>query len=149
MHERAKAQSTCCSATLQLIMVVLIVVKLEEDYENSDDADEGFNAFWILSPVFFITGVLLCCCSCLIYGIGAPQPGDEDLFQDNQQDGNADADGPEASQEVHDPTSAAAAVGGDKGSVDTAVSPPTVSASDAPATPDVEAGAGETINDLD
>jgi hypothetical protein len=141
MQERAKAQSTCCSATLQLIMVVLIVVKLEEDYETSDDDEEGFNAFWILSPVFFITGVLLCCCSCLIYGIGAPQPGDEDLFEVNSEDGDVDtgADGVEASQKVHDPASAAAAV-------DTAVS---TSASDVPATPDVEAGPVETMNDLD
>jgi hypothetical protein len=140
MQERAKAQSTCCSATLQLIMVVLIVVKLEEDYENLDDADaeEGFNAFWILSPVFFITGVLLCCCSCLIYGIGAPKPGDEDLFEVNSEDGgDVDADGLKASQDVHDdPASAAAAVDN-------------AAASDAPTTPDVEAGGGETMNDLD
>lgn len=151
MQERAKAQSTCCSATLQLIMVVLIVVKLEEDYENPDDVEEGFNAFWILSPVFFITGVLLCCCSCLIYGIGAPRPGDEDLFEANSEDGAAGADGPKASQDVQDPASAAAAVGGGKGSVvESTESRLTASAeSDLQATPDVEAGGGETINDLD
>jgi hypothetical protein len=140
MQERAKAQSTCCWATLQLIMVVLIVVKLEEDYEDGDDTDgEGFNAFWILSPVLFIAGVLLCCCSCLIYGIGASPPGDEDLFEANSEDGDVDADGPEGSQDVSAPASAAA-------TVDKAES---ASASDVPATPDVEAGGGETMNDLD
>jgi hypothetical protein len=134
MQERVKAQSTCCTATLQLIIVVLIVVKLEEDYETSDDAEEGFNAFWILSPVFFIAGVLLCCCSCLIYGIGAPQPGDEDLFEVNPEDGDVDADGLKVSQDVDTPASASAV---------------SASTSGVPATPDVEAGGGETMNDLD
>jgi hypothetical protein len=121
--------------------VILTVVKLEEDYDNMDNGDEGYNAFWILSPVFAITGVLLCCCSCLIYGIGAPAPGDEDLFEDNEQNENGDADSLEASQEVNAPSSAAVSAYGGEGSAD-------IAALDATATPDVEAGNGE-INDLD
>lgn len=149
MQARAKAQSTCCSASLQIIMIVLIVVKLEQDYEDVDgeddnDGDTGFNAFWILSPVFVVAGLLLCCCSCLIYGVGAGGPEEDDMFEEHQDGGNY-ADNQETAQETNAPTSAAVAAEG-KGSVD--VSNPTASTSDAP-TSDVEAGGGETMNDLD
>jgi len=69
LERQAKAQSSCCWASFQLIIVCLIVGKLEQDFD-SDDLDPGYNAFWILFPIFLVMGVLLCCCCCLVYGAG-------------------------------------------------------------------------------
>ena len=70
MEKQAKAQTTCCLVCFQVGMVCLIVGKLDEDFDN-EEMDASYSAFWVLFPVFFIAGVLLCCCSCLIYGAGA------------------------------------------------------------------------------
>jgi hypothetical protein len=70
MERQAKAQSTCCFASFQLIIVCVIVGKLEHSYDNTTPGDTGYSAFWALFPIFLVTGLVLCCCSCLIYGAG-------------------------------------------------------------------------------
>ncbi len=69
LEKQAKAHSTCCFVSFQLIMVCLVVGKLDEDDEA--DGDISYNSFWILFPIFLIVGLLLLCCSCLIYGAGS------------------------------------------------------------------------------
>lgn len=68
LEKQTKAQSTCCLVSFQLIIVCLVAGKLDQDYET--DGDIGYNAFWILFPIFFIAGLVFICCSCLIYGAG-------------------------------------------------------------------------------
>lgn len=88
MDKQAKAQSTCCFVSFQLIMVCLVVGKLDEDYEA--DGQIGYNSFWILFPVFFIAGLILFCCSYVIYRAGSEdidessKPSDESVSGDNK-----------------------------------------------------------------
>jgi hypothetical protein len=97
MERQAKAQSMCCSTTFILILVCLVVGKLEKSYPNSDlseSSSTGYSAFWILFPVFVVMGIILCCCSCLIYCAGESsldslvekaKHGDGDEEDDNEQ----------------------------------------------------------------
>ncbi|GKY93007.1 hypothetical protein MPSEU_000269200 [Mayamaea pseudoterrestris] len=63
MDQQVKTVRTCCSSILQLIIVCCIVGKLQD----SSEGESGYNALWILFPVFLITGIVLGCCSCFIY----------------------------------------------------------------------------------
>ena len=69
MEKQAKAHSTCCWVSFQLIMLCLVIGKIDNDYEA--DGDISYNTFWILFPIFLIAGLILLCCSCIIYGAGA------------------------------------------------------------------------------
>jgi hypothetical protein len=75
MEARAKGQWQCCVAVFQLIVLCLAVGKLQDDYRPEQGGDDpfstGYNAFWILFPVFLLAGILVCCCSCLIYSAGS------------------------------------------------------------------------------
>jgi hypothetical protein len=73
MEQQSKAQATCCGVCFQLIILCLIVGKLQQSYDYSDaeKTDPGFNAFWVLFPIFLLLGMILCCCSCLIYCAGS------------------------------------------------------------------------------
>jgi hypothetical protein len=66
MEKEAKASSACCAALFQLMIVCLIVGKLQRDYEQPDPS--GYNAFWVLFPIFLVVGLIFCLCACLIYG---------------------------------------------------------------------------------
>lgn len=102
MEKQAKAQSTCCLVCFQLLIVCLIVGKLEQDYENYD-GDAGYNAFWILFPIFLIAGILLCCCSCLIYGAGA-EGLDELVERAKTQDDDVEQEEPNAAETTNEAT---------------------------------------------
>lgn len=70
MNAQAKAQGRCCLALFHLTMLCLLVGKLEEDFDIPDESDTdevGYSSFWILFPIFLIAGIVVCCCSCLIY----------------------------------------------------------------------------------
>jgi hypothetical protein len=93
MEQQSKAVGTCCASLLQLIIVCCIVGKLQDATNN--DADVGYNAFWILFPVFFLTGIVLCCCSCFIYGAGRDSLNiivDRAKGSDEEADGDTPAD---------------------------------------------------------
>jgi hypothetical protein len=81
-EKRAKAMAGCCWSSLQITIMCLIVGLLEAEYEGGD----GYNAFWILFPIFLIAGLLLCCCSLMIYG-KAP---DLSAHEKHQEDGKGD-----------------------------------------------------------
>lgn len=68
METQAKALGSCCWFSFQLMIVCLIVGKIDRDY---DSTATGYNAFWILFPIFFVVGIVLCCCCCTIYGASA------------------------------------------------------------------------------
>jgi hypothetical protein len=80
-----KGQVNCCSTLLQVIMMSLIVGKLEQAYTEPDG---GFNAIWILFPIFVISGCILCCCACMIYGVGG------EAFEETQDQGGDDQEAP-------------------------------------------------------
>ncbi|KAI2496781.1 hypothetical protein MHU86_17715 [Fragilaria crotonensis] len=64
-----RAAGRVCFLLYQLMMVCLVVGKLQQDVPN-DDNNVGYNALWILFPVFFMTGCVFCCWACLIYCSG-------------------------------------------------------------------------------
>ena len=65
---QAKAASNMCPLLFQLMIMCLIVGKLDQDVPN--DGDVGYNALWIIFPIFLVAGCTLCCWACLIYGAG-------------------------------------------------------------------------------
>ena len=74
MEQQVKSLSGCCSLCFQLILLCLIVAKLEADYsdvgetfEDEEDNDYGYNAFWVLFPIFLVAGILLLCCAGCIF----------------------------------------------------------------------------------
>lgn len=68
MEQQAKASSAVCNLIIQLGIIIMVVAKIDKNYDNDDPEDVGFNTFWILTPFFAFFGVILCCCACLIYG---------------------------------------------------------------------------------
>jgi hypothetical protein len=140
IEARAKAQTTFCSALFQLIIALLVVFKLDDDYKNSDPNDTGYNAFWILFPVLLVAGLILCCCSCMIYGFGAPI-NDADEVESVDEEAN---DSPVVEEAVSAPAAAIPTAADDSTSKAMASVPAT---SDAPPTADVETG--KSLNDLD
>ena len=80
VEEQAKASAEWCCLTVQLMVLIMVVAKIDQGYwENDDDSsDHGFNAFWILFPFFLFFGLVLCCCACLIY---SAEPGTASDFQ--------------------------------------------------------------------
>ena len=70
MEAQAKSQANCCSALFQLTMFCLLVGKLEQDYMRGENESPGYNAFWILFPIFLVFGCAMCMCGCLIYTAG-------------------------------------------------------------------------------
>lgn len=69
MEEQAKASAECCNLTVQLMVIIMVVAKIDGSYWDSENPDDpSFNSFWILFPFFVFFGLALCCCACLIYG---------------------------------------------------------------------------------
>ena len=94
MENRVRAGQTTCFACIQFVLVLLLVIKLEkasdaeekrDEQGDGADVDVGYNALWLLFPLFLIVGFMISCCACLIYG--APSP--EDLMQHKDDDGEA------------------------------------------------------------
>jgi hypothetical protein len=83
MQEQAKASSECCSLSLQLILLCLVVAKIEQSYFSDDPNDVGFSMFWILFPFFLFFGIVCCCCTLLIYGAA---PGSSNDLHDEAHD---------------------------------------------------------------
>jgi len=93
MEAQAKAMGNGCYAIFKLIIMVLLVLKLEQDYENDDDV--GFNAVWIIFPTLVVGGIILCCCACLIFcsppiPSGTEEEDGEDTPLNQQQDDEND-----------------------------------------------------------
>jgi hypothetical protein len=109
-HARAveaqqKALSTCCTVSFQLVLACLIVGKLQQSQNGM-----GYNAFWILFPLFLVAGCILCCCAMLIYGAGqegldhiverATGKEEDDAEQGDEEQGKASQDAaPETNQQ--------------------------------------------------
>jgi DnaJ domain len=73
MEQKAKALAGCCNICFQMTILCLLVAKLEHDYnvfvvDENDGAipSDGFNAMWVLFPVFLLSGCVLLCCTCCI-----------------------------------------------------------------------------------
>jgi hypothetical protein len=85
----AFAAISCCMSCFQIMMLCLIVGKLEQAYDVDDeddkpDSENGYNAFWILFPVFVVAGLILLCCACCIY---AKVPEHETAHDDDEKKG--------------------------------------------------------------
>lgn len=93
-ERQMRATMTCCCVCFQAIILCLTVAKLDDDYpphSESEGESSGFNAFWVMFPVFFVAGLMLCCCSCGIYCAA----GLEDLIEEHKDDPSEEHD-PEA-----------------------------------------------------
>jgi DnaJ domain len=73
IEQKVKAFAGCCNICFQMTILCLLVAKLEHDY-NAFVVDEnvgtipsdGFNAMWVLFPVFLMSGCVLLFCTCCI-----------------------------------------------------------------------------------
>lgn len=99
MEVQARSQINVCVGLLKLTILGLVVGKLEDDYPT--DGDLGYNAMWILFPIFVLSGCFVCCCACFVYGAGQ-----EGL--DNLVDRVATKDEEEEQQQQHDEETPAA-----------------------------------------
>jgi len=62
------AYSNCCFYSFVIIGLALFLVKLN----GADDGIKKYSAYWVLFPVLFIAGCILCCCCCCIYASVSP-----------------------------------------------------------------------------
>ena len=101
MEAQMRAQMDVCAQLFQLMMLCLIVGKLEDSFPT---AGGGYNAVWILFPVFVLSGVLLCSCACLVFGAG--QAGLDNLVErvNTADDTNENYDDEEAQASPAPPT---------------------------------------------
>ena len=119
MEQQAKSAWECCSLSIKLMLLLLVVAKIQKNYDNDDPDDVGFNTFWILFPFFLFFGVVCCCCTLAIY---CAVPGDaDDLYGDedvvgptsNENDDYNEGDGNvNAKNDVENPPAAEASGNG-------------------------------------
>merc|ERR1712151_666931 len=60
MASGSRLSSKCCSQGFFLLVVFLFFAKLQ---------GAGFSSMWIISPILFVIGIILCCLGCAIFGI--------------------------------------------------------------------------------
>lgn len=131
MEEQAKASVECCNLSVQLMIIIMVVAKIETGYwDNDTPNDPGFNTFWILFPFFLFFGLLLCCCACLIYGA---EPGNASDLTEN----DGQAPGEENETQQNEPVIVAAVP---PPKVEDEPKAETANAPQAPVEEDVEAG---------
>lgn len=69
---QSKAIGSFCNIIFQTIIAALFVVKLNQVYEEQDDqkidGTSSFSTFWILFPFLLISGCIICCFACAIFG---------------------------------------------------------------------------------
>ena len=95
VEAQSKAVGSFCNLIFQAIITSLFVAKLNQVYEERDvDGEDSagtssFSSFWILFPFFFLSGIIICCFSCAIFGASAvdsamspEEGGDEDAAND-------------------------------------------------------------------
>jgi hypothetical protein len=73
MEEQAKSSMECCTLSIKIMLLCLVVAKVEKNFDKDDPENVGFNTFWIIFPFLLFFGCVFCCCSCAIYGAS---PGD-------------------------------------------------------------------------
>mmetsp|Transcript_21489 Transcript_21489/g.46681 ORF Transcript_21489/g.46681 Transcript_21489/m.46681 type:complete len:717 (+) Transcript_21489:90-2240(+) len=69
---QSKAISSFCNIIFQTIIAALFVAKLNQVYEERDDQQmdgtSSFSTFWILFPFLLISGCIISCFACAIFG---------------------------------------------------------------------------------
>lgn len=91
MKAQAKAQGLCCTTLFQILMGCLIVGKLEQDYPRPADGSVGYSAYWIIFPILLFAGIILCCCTIMIFASADPDA--------LHQDGGSGVSGDESQRE--------------------------------------------------
>ncbi len=97
IEEQGNAVVECCNLSVQLIVIIMVVAKIENSYWDSDNPnDPGFNTFWILFPFFLFFGLILCCCASLIYCAEPAKASDlaEDVGPVSDEENKVDNDAP-------------------------------------------------------
>jgi len=69
---QSKAIGSFCNIIFQTLIAALFVVKLNQVYDEQDepeiDGTSSFSSFWILFPFLLISGCVICCFACAIFG---------------------------------------------------------------------------------
>lgn len=125
MAAQSKASWICCTTLFQMLMVCLVVGKLEHDYPRPADGSVGYSAFWIIFPLLLLSGIILCCCSCMIFFTGDP----EAIYGHGT--GAASATNGETTEEGEKPTE-------NGGAPDIYMAPPSTTPAPAPPKPNIE-----------
>eukprot|EP00584_Thalassiosira_punctigera_P019363 CAMPEP_0172554260 /NCGR_PEP_ID=MMETSP1067-20121228/53828_1 /TAXON_ID=265564 ORGANISM="Thalassiosira punctigera, Strain Tpunct2005C2" /NCGR_SAMPLE_ID=MMETSP1067 /ASSEMBLY_ACC=CAM_ASM_000444 /LENGTH=702 /DNA_ID=CAMNT_0013342593 /DNA_START=109 /DNA_END=2217 /DNA_ORIENTATION=+ len=100
---QSKAIGSFCNIIFQTIVAALFVVKLNQVYADQDkrniDGTSSFSSFWILFPILLISGCVICCFACAIFGAAnidtAMSSDDGSENDDNDGDGVETADSAE------------------------------------------------------
>ena len=77
VEAQSKAVGSFCNLIFQAIITSLFVAKLNQVYEERDEEGDdsagtsSYSSFWILFPFFFLSGIIICCFSCAIFGASA------------------------------------------------------------------------------
>jgi len=94
MKEKSRFFFECCIIIFQIIVLCMIVVKIEKNYNEVNQPDDtGFNIFWILFPFLLFFGLICCCCTLLIYGASQENPegeSDETNYDPAEREENED-----------------------------------------------------------
>jgi len=69
---QSKAIGSFCNIIFQTVIAALFVVKLNQVYAEQEepqmDGTSSFSSFWILFPFLVISGCIVCCFACAIFG---------------------------------------------------------------------------------
>ena len=112
---QSRAIASFCNIIFQTIIAAVFVAKLNQVYEERDevppiDGTTSFSTFWILFPFLLISGCIICCFACAIFGasnIDTALSSDDDDNEDGDNTGGeeeaADTNGNEASPVILTP----------------------------------------------
>ena len=127
-----QVMSSCCSQFFLLVIVCLLVAKLQNP--------EAYSALWIIFPLLFVAGLILCCLGCTIFCVSEIS---EDDMADIGGMGHPDAQQPPQDEATDSET----ITEGDRASTNVVYIPPSPSSSVPNGTPS-ETGAEPSIPEV-
>ncbi len=66
LQRRSQAAGNCCNFTVLLVILALFITKLNNKQAIYDNIGQ-YSSLWVLFPIFFFSGLLLCSCAICIY----------------------------------------------------------------------------------
>jgi len=96
---QSKAIGSFCNIIFQAIIASVFVAKLNQVYEERDevlpiDGTTSFSSFWIIFPFLLISGCIICCFGCAIFGasnIDTAMKSDDDESDSGEDNGGEEA----------------------------------------------------------
>ncbi len=100
VQRRSEAAGNCFNNMISIIFLALFTVKLNGAYDGIDGT-ASYSSIWIIFPILFFAGLILCSCACCIYARITPDKLESVMSRRSHTEGGAGSG--DAEEVVSDP----------------------------------------------